>query len=292
MRNLIIITGILILCGCKNSNHLSDAYGNFEAKEIIVSSEVNGKVLSFNIEKGQIVKKGELVGIIDSVQISLKKKQLAAQLGVLNSNYQYLKMQTEVQEEQYKSLIRERDRLDNLYKDGAATLKQLDDITSQISILDKQIQATKTQFSLINSEKESVYVQIAQLDDQLKNCLIRNPISGTILEKYIEESELATVGKNLYKVSDLGVMDLKVYVSGSQLSNIKIGQNVDVYFDEDKKKNNKTEGTISWISSTAEFTPKIIQTKEERVKLVYAVIVKVRNDGSLKIGMPGEVVFN
>ncbi len=290
-KTIIILVTILSLSGCNNSNHLSDAYGNFEAKEIIVSAEASGKLLSLKLVEGQTVKENELVGIIDTIQLVLKKEQLLAQKEMINAKYQNVNMQIEVQEEQKNTLLNEKNRVENLLKDGAATTKQMDDINSQLNIIDKQIKTAKTQYSLINAEKQNVEAQMEQLNDQINKCYLRNPKKGTVLELYVEESELVNMGRNLYKLADMTTMDLRVYISGDQLSHIQIGQKVDVLYDENKKENNKLEGTISWISSSAEFTPKIIQTKEERVKLVYAVIVKVKNDGSLKIGMPGEVVF-
>ena len=293
MRRIIIITFIAIsLIGCKNRNHLSDAYGNFEAREIIISAEASGKLLSLKLEEGQLLKQNELVGIIDTTQLMLKRKQLIAQHQMIDAKFQNLNLNIDVQEEQKGTLLKEKSRIESLLKDGAATSKQMDDIISQLNILEKQIKSTKSQYSLINAEQSALKAQLEQVNDQINKCYIRNPKMGTVLEKYLEESELVTIGRNLYKLADLSTMDLRVYVSGNQIPHISIGQKVDVFYDEDKKNNAAIEGTISWISSTAEFTPKIIQTKEERVKLVYAVIVKVRNDGSLKIGMPGEVNFS
>jgi len=292
MRKLIIITTIAItLIGCSNKNNLSDAYGNFEAKEIIISAEATGRLLNFNLEEGLVIKKNELVGIIDTTQLILKRKQLLAQQQMIKAKFQNLNLQIDIQEEQKVTLLNEKDRINNLLKDGAATSKQMDDINSQLNILNKQIKSAKSQFLLINAEQSALIAQLEQVNDQIKKCYIRNPKKGTILEKYLEESELVTLGMNLYKLADLSTMDLRIYINGDQIPNINIGQKVNVLYDKDKKHNTNIEGTISWISSTAEFTPKIIQTKEERVKLVYAVIVKVKNDGSLKIGMPGEVNF-
>lgn len=283
---------LLALSACDKNKQLSDAYGNFEAKEIIVSSEANGKLLSFSVDKGQEVMKSEIIGMVDTMQLYLNKKKLYAQLDLIKSKKKSVKAQVEVQEKQKDNLLKEKNRLENLLNDGAATSKQMDDINGKFELLEKQIEATQVQYKLIRNEKAALLVQLEQIDDQLKRCGIANPINGTVLEKYVEESELVSIGRNLYKVADLRHMDLRVYVSGSQLSQIKIGQQVRVYIDKNDKENSEMEGKISWISSSAEFTPKIIQTKEERVKLVYAVLVSVKNDGSIKIGMPGEVVFS
>ncbi len=291
MKNLIIILIVLISISCNNKNNLSDAYGNFETDEIIISSEANGKLLIFNLEEGQKLNKNDVIGLIDTTQFYLKKEQVIAQLGLLMAKYSGVQAQIEVQEKQKENLLKELNRIENLLQDGAATSKQMDELTNQIELTEKQINASRTQFLSINKEKQLLYVQLKQIQDQLDKCIIVNPVKGTVLEKYIETGELATIGKNMYKLADLDNMKLRVYISGEQLPFVKIGQVVKVLIDKDAKNNRELSGAISWISSSAEFTPKIIQTKKERVNLVYAVIVRVKNDGSLKIGMPGEVVF-
>ena len=185
----------------------------------------------------------------------------------------------------------DKERIEKLLKDGAATKKQLDDINGRIDLVNSQIASIKTQNVSVISELEVVNTQISQVEESINKCNIKNPIEGIVLEKYAEENEITTFGKPLYKIADMHEMILRVYVSGSQLPQIKIGQEVEVLIDKDAKSNTKFSGIISWISESAEFTPKIIQTKEERVNMVYAVKVKVQNDGSLKIGMPGEVNF-
>ncbi|MCD4698085.1 MAG: HlyD family efflux transporter periplasmic adaptor subunit, partial [Bacteroidales bacterium] len=176
-------------------------------------------------------------------------------------------------------------------KDGAATQKQLDDITGAIDLIDSQISSIKTQYSAVLSELEVINTQVEQVEESIRKCHIYNPVEGTVLEKYAEENEITTFGKPLYKLADTREMVLRVYVSGLQLAHLKIGQEVEVLVDDDKKTNRSMTGQISWISESAEFTPKIIQTKEERINMVYAIKVRVKNDGSLKIGMPGEVNF-
>jgi HlyD family secretion protein len=199
--------------------------------------------------------------------------------------------QIDVQETQKETVLKEKRRMENLVKEKAAPEKQLDDITGQYNLIQSQILSIKSQNQAIAGEIESLAQQVKQVDDQIMRSYIVNPISGTVLEKYIEPAEIVTMGKYLYKVANLETVKLKVYVSGAMLSKIKIGQKVQVRMDEDAKQNQTLEGTISWISSQAEFTPKIIQTKEERVKQVYAVKVDVINDGRIKIGMPGEMVI-
>jgi HlyD family secretion protein len=280
-----------IAASCGNGNNNSDAYGNFEAVEILAGAEVQGKIISLDIEEGQQVKKGQVMGYIDTVPNYLRKLQLMAQTDASLAKLSQVKSQIEVQEEQRKNLLIDQKRLKNLVLANAAPTKQLDDIDGQINVVNSQIISTRVQNQAITSEIKSLQFQVAQAQDLLSKSVIRNPIDGTILEKYIEQGEIAVPGKTLYKIADLSVLRLRVYVSGAQLPNIKIGQKVAVYIDKNENENRKLEGEVSWISQQAEFTPKIIQTKEERVNLVYAVKVDVKNDGSIKIGMPGEVKF-
>jgi len=286
---LICLTAILIACNSGN-NH-SDAYGNFEAVEIQVSSEVQGKITNMNLEEGQQLQKGQIVMTIDTVQLFLKKMQLNAQMNASSSRLTQIQSQISVQEEQKKTLVREQKRLENLVAGNAAPSKQLDDINGQLDVLNSQIAATRIQNQSISFDVKAMLFQIEQTQDQITKSVVKNPVNGTVLEKYVEAGEVVTPGKVLYKIADLSVLRLRAYISGDQLSSAKIGQKVSVFIDKDKNHNQKFDGIISWISSQAEFTPKIIQTKDERVNLVYAIKVDVVNDGSLKIGMPGEVNF-
>lgn len=282
---------IIFLVSCSVKDDLSDAYGNFEVDQVIVSAEANGKLLVFNVEEGKSKNVGEVVAIIDTIDLVLKRKQLFAQKMAISSKVENIQSQIEVQEQQKKILLTDQKRVENLLKDGAATHKQLDDINGQIDLVNSQIESIKTQNATIITELEVINTQIDQINESIKKCIIENPIDGIILEKYAEENEITAFGKPLYKIAYMQDMILRIYVSGAQLSQIKIGQEVEVLIDEDEQENKKLSGIISWISESAEFTPKIIQTKEERVNMVYAVKVKVKNDGSLKIGMPGEVNF-
>lgn len=275
--------------GCSNPNDKSDAYGNFETKTVIVSSEASGKVLQLNVEKGQKIEAGFVAALIDTVQIHLKLQQIEAQKAAIEAKRQSIRAQIAVFEEQKKNLQINEKRVSQMLADGASTQKQLDDITGQIAVIDKQIESTKTQFVSINKELEVLETQQQSTIDLLNRCKIVSPATGTILETYVEQGELAAPGKPLFKMANLNELMLKVYVSGAQLPGIKIGQEVEVLVDKNAKENQSFNGKVTWISSEAEFTPKIIQTKEERVKLVYAVKVAVKNDGTLKIGMPGEV---
>ncbi|HOK51430.1 MAG: HlyD family efflux transporter periplasmic adaptor subunit [Bacteroidales bacterium] len=285
-----ILAGALLL-GCKSKRPETDAYGNFESIEVLVSSEIQGKIIDFSIQEGQQINKDQIVGYLDSVSLYYKKQQLIAQVQAAEARLFQVSDQISVQEEQMDVLDSEIKRLESLVEEDAAPTKQLDDLKNQKRILRRQIRATERQKGTISSEIRSLLYQVAQVQDQLQKCAIKNPIDGTVLEKYAEVGELAIPGKPLYKIADLSVLKLKAYVSGKQLSQIKLGQKVKVYVDDLKEKERSYSGTITWIASEAEFTPKIIQTKEERVNLVYAVKIDVKNDGYLKIGMPAEVVF-
>lgn len=292
LKNLMVFIAILpVVSACLEKGEKSDAYGNFEAREIIVSSEVQGKILKLMFEEGQILPANKVVGLVDTIQPYLKKEQLVAQKYAVSTKLNNIHAQINVQNEQKKILVKEKNRFENLLKDGAATTKQLDDIAGKINLINSQIESIRTQKSTVLSELTAINKQIEQIEDQIKRCKIINPIFGTVLEKYIEPHEIVIPGRAIYKIADLREMILRVYISGNQLSRISIGQKVEVLIDKNERETRVLEGTVSWISQQAEFTPKIIQTKEERVNLVYAVKVHMKNDGSLKIGMPGEVNF-
>lgn len=292
MKYKIYIIFIAVLfAACRQKEKGSDAFGNFETETIIISSESSGKILKLNIEKGQQLNTGEIAALIDTTQIFLKIRQLESQIAAVQSKKQTVSAQINVFKEQKKNLKVNLQRIENMLKDGAATQKQFDDIEGQINVIDTQIASTKTQFSSLEKELEVFRVQKETILDQLRRCKITSPANGTVLETYAEQGELATPGKPLLKMADLSELNLKVYVSGDQLPKVKLGQNVEVLVDKSETENQSFKGKVTWISSEAEFTPKIIQTKEERVKLVYAVKIKVKNNGTIKIGMPGEVVF-
>jgi HlyD family secretion protein len=282
---------LIAITACNKNNERSDAYGNFEANEIIISSEANGKLLFLSIEEGQQLDQGEWIGVVDTTDMVLKRKQLKAQKQAILSNIQNIEAQIEVQEQQKKNLLIDKERVEKMLKDAAATQKQLDDINGAIDVIEKQIASTKTKYASIKAEQEVIDTQVAQVKESIQKCRVINPVKGTVLEKFAESNEIAAFGKPLYKIADMDELILRVYVSGAQLPDIKLGQQVQVLIDKNEKENTELTGTVSWISASAEFTPKIIQTKEERVNLVYAVKVRVKNDGGLKIGMPGEINF-
>ena len=286
------ICGALVVAGCTSGENLSDAYGNFESTEVVISSEANGKLLSFAIDEGQKIEKGKHIGLVDTLQLSLKRQQLVASQKAVRSKVSGVLAQIDVLEEKKAVALTEKARLEKLLENQAATPKQLDDANGQISVLEREIRAIRMQNVTILSEAEALASQIAQLSDQISKSIIINPMNGVVLTKYTEPFEITAYGKPLYKIAHLDTLYLRAYISGSQLPHIRLGQRVDVLIDEDQDENRTLSGEISWISSQAEFTPKTIQTKEERVNLVYAVKVRVANpDGVIKIGMPGEVRF-
>ena len=285
----IIITFILItLMSCNGNGEKADGYGNFEATETTISSEANGKLLSLDAEEGDILEKNAIVGIIDTVQLSLKRNQLLAAKNTVFSKSRNVLSQREVLKEQLKVAENDQKRIKNLIKENAATPKQLDDINGHIDILKQQMKSVETQNAPIVNEVKSIEIQIQQIEDQIEKSIIKNPLKGTVLVKYAEPNEITAFGKPLYKIADLDEMTLRVYISETQLASIKVGQEVSVKIDSNEQMKSY-KGAVTWVSETAEFTPKIIQTKEERVNLVYAVKVLVKNDGSLKIGMPAEM---
>ena len=279
------LTIALISC---NNNNKADGYGNFEAVEITVSAENNGKLNQFSVEEGQTIANGKIVGVIDTIPLALKKEQLMVSKNIISSKSSGVLSQISVLNAQLKTAKISQTRIQNLIKENAGTQQQLDAINGQIDVINQQIRSVEIQNAPVVNELKSIDVQISQLEDQLQKSLITNPIDGTVLVKYAEPNEITSFGKPLYKIADVSTMQLKIYISEKQLASIKIGQKVTVKIDTNSDLKNY-EGTISWISSEAEFTPKIIQTKEERVNLVYAVKIDVQNDGSLKIGMPAEM---
>jgi HlyD family secretion protein len=292
-RNGMLLLAIVLmafLSSCSHQSSLSDGYGNFDAHaEVIVSSQTMGELMAFNVEEGQLLKKGQIVGLVDTTQLHLKKRVLQNQKKVVASRLENIRATLAVQQQQLQINQVNQRRIQNLYNSKAATQKQLDDINGLVALNKKQMRATETQKKNIYTELKSLDAQIAQINESIRQSLVDNPVNGTVLVKYAERGELATPGKPLYKIANLKTLELKAYISGSQLSHVKLGQKVKVYFDKDRNTNEAVQGTIIWISSQAEFTPKTIQTKQERVNLVYAVKVKVSNaQGKIKIGMPGE----
>lgn len=295
VKNIFMTAAAVTLCACNNNDTAYDASGVFETTEVIVSAKGTGEILSFNVEEGQNVNKGEELGRIDTQQLLLKKNQLSSSISATDSRRLDEGRQVASLKQQIANLRRERKRFAELLKADAATEKQLDDIDYQIEVLQRQLAATQEQISSNNSslvnQSTSIEAQLAQLDDQIDNSLIVSPITGTILTKYAEQGEYASPGRALFKVADVKRMKLRAYITAGQLTSLKIGQKVKVYADQGDSGRKEYEGTVTWISDKAEFTPKTIQTRDERVNLVYAVKIDVSNDGLIKRGMYGDVKF-
>lgn len=298
-----------VIAGCNWNKNIADASGTFEVDEVVVSSEVTGQIKALNIDEGSILKKDSIVGYIDSVPLSLQKAQVEATINALHQktmnvapSIKLLKDQIAVQKVQLENAVNEKARTERLIKADAATTKQLDDWNTQIDVLQKQIAVTQqqikvqetttgTQNSSVLSEYKPLQKSVAQIEDQLKRTNITNPINGTVLTKYAMTGEFTTPGKALYKIGDLSVITLRAYITGTQLAEIRLNQQVKVLVDSTATRYREYPGQITWISDKAEFTPKTIQTQDERANLVYAIKIHVKNDGLLKIGMYGEVKF-
>ncbi len=282
---------LLFMAACTRAKDKPDAYGTFEATEVTVSSQANGRILWLALEEGQDLDSGKIVGVIDTTDLSLKRFQVIAQRDATASRRADLEAQIAVYQQNKANALVDQERIEKMFKDGSATRKQVDDIHAALNVIDKQIASIETQFNGLRDQVAGLERQTDQISNSMRDARIINPVKGTVLTKFAEANEITTYGKPVYKIADLTELNLRVYVSGAQLSHVKTGQKVEVRFDQDEKTLKKTEGIVSWISPTAEFTPKTIQTKEERVNLVYAVKVRVKNDGRLKIGMPGEIKF-
>lgn len=293
MRHLILFSlASLLLMACGNDKYTYDASGTFEATEILVSSEANGKIMQLDIEEGDRLAAGTIVGYVDSTQLYLRKMQLAASLRSVDIRKPDIRKQIAVLEQQIATARTEQQRQENLVRAKAGNQKQLDDIIHNIEYLQKQLDAQYSSLSKTtggaDAEVEGLQYHIMQLDDQLMKSRILNPQAGTVLVKYAEPGEVTTTGKPLYKIADTDLLYLRAYVTADQLSRLKLGQSLRVFADygDDRR---EYPGTISWISEQSEFTPKGIQTKDERANLVYAIKIAVRNDGFLKIGQYGEM---
>lgn len=308
-QTLFSILIMAALASCRTGDEEFDASGSFEADEVVISSQLAGQLLSFNVEEGDSLALGQVVGTIDAQALNLQKEQVQAAIRSLSEKtatvapqVELLQNQIAVQREQLAYLQRERERTERLVAADAATGKQLDDLTSQIQVLQKQIRVTQQQIDVqrtgtatqnraVLSERAPLQKQVAQVEEQLSKANIVNTMGGVVTTTYVEPGEVTAPGKALYKIADLSVMTLRAYVTGAQLPEIRLNQPVTVYVDKGADDYRTYKGTITWISNKAEFTPKTIQTKDERANLVYAVKIRVPNDGYLKMGMYGEVRF-
>lgn len=294
MKKVLYIAVSLLAIACSKEAEF-DAQGTFEATEVVVSSEATGRILNFDIEEGMTIVANQAVGTIDSLQLHLQRKQLLAQQSALLTSRPDVKKQVASLREQIVKQKSELRRVENMLSDGAATQKQKDDIEAQIKILEGQLEATLSTLdkntSTINDNSVALEAQIAALDDRISKCRILSPVGGTVLVKYAEAGELASVGKPLMKIADLKNIYLRAYFTSDQLANIKLGDEVKVVADFGGEERYDYTGRVAWISSESEFTPKTIQTKDSRANLVYAVKIAVENDGRLKIGLAGEVIL-
>lgn len=295
MKNfsLILVLSVLI-CSCKTAEK-SDAYGNFEADEIIVSSEGNGKLMRFSIDEGSHVEQGTEVGYIDTVQLNLKRNQLCASIEALRAKMPDKAAQIDVIKERLQTAQFEQRRLEKLVASQSATQKQLDDMVASVALIERELLQLRSSLSIqertLLAEAKPLEAQIAQIDDQIAKSIVVNPIKGTVLTTFVHESELMSQGKPLYKIADVDNIILKAYIGQEQLPELKLADTVRVFIDIQNGGYKEYSGSVEWVSDKAEFTPKVIQTKDERINLVYAFKVRVKNDGAIKIGMPGEVRF-
>lgn len=286
-----IILPIIFLAGCSDEE-ISDAYGQFEADETTISAKASGELLAFTASEGTELQVGQQVAQIDTTDLMLQKEELQAQLKATESRLDNIDAEIAVQKEQLETAQKNLTRTQALVTEGAATEQQLDDAEGRVRTLQRQIDALQTQKQSIRSEINATRSRLKQVDQQLNDAQVVNPVNGTVLNNYVEQHELVKQGQPLYQIANLDTLELRVYISGAQLPSVRLDQTVNVLIDKNAEENQRLNGRVSWIADEAEFTPRMIQTKEERVTQVYAVKVRVPNpNGTLKIGMPGEVNF-
>jgi HlyD family secretion protein len=288
---LLIAIALVLLGSCKKNTSQADAFGNFEATEVIISAETNGRILQFNAAEGSEINQGSEIALIDTTLLHLQKAEIDAGIKSVRTRIISINAQNDILDQQIENLEVNIRRIEKMLKDDAATQKQSDDLTGQVAVLQKQIAANNTQKGSVAAELMVYETKKTTVNEQVKRSSVKSPLKGTIIEKYSEAGEITAAGRPLVKIADLSVVKLKVYVSGAQLGSVKIGKQCTVRTDSGEKGYVLFQGIISYVSGKAEFTPKIIQTKEERVTLVYAVNIDVVNDGTLKSGMPGEAIF-
>jgi len=288
----LLFIAFIIIAGCSNKTGEADSYGNFESTEVVVSAETNGRIIRFDPKEGSLIEKGSELALIDTTLLYLQKGEIEAGIQSVRTKIGIINSQNDIIVQQIANIRVNIKRIEKMVKDDAATLKQLDDLTGQEAVMQRQITANNTQKTSVAAELSVFESKKATINEQLSRSSVKSPLSGTLIEKYSEAGEITAAGKPLAKIADMSVMKLKAYVSGSQIGKIMTGQQCTVRIDDGNKGYKSFTGKISYISEKAEFTPKIIQTKEERVTLVYAVNIDVINDGSLKSGMPGEAIFS
>lgn len=287
----ILIIATITTISCDNDMSESDAYGHFESRAVVVSAEQQGIVRQFSINEGDQIEAGMLVGWIDTLSLDIQRKHVLAQLETIKAKRTTARAQTAIVDEELKTVDYEIQRFENLVANDAIPVKQLDDLQAKKRVLIRQKDLQKAQEAAIEAEMNALSTQLLSIEDQVRKCKIMNPISGKVLHTHIEQFEMTSPGRPLFTIANLDTLDLRIYVTGDQLSSIRLGMNVQVLYDSGNKNIATTGGIISRIANQAEFTPKFLQTREERVSMVYAVMVQVPNDGALQIGMPAEVRF-
>jgi len=289
MKRITIILLLALILGCKSNTNRSDAYGNFEAEESLISAETGGKIILMNRSKGDLVNIGDVLAIIDTTQLHLQKQSLLSQQETILSQKNGIETQVDILLAERENLVRDQERYQNLLDTKAIPQKQKDDIDGIINVMDKKIANIRSQTITLDKNLQTQQIQLQISNDKLYRCYITAPISGTILENYHELGEFVSVGKPLFKIAKIDELILNAYVSETQLSEFSLGQSVSVFTDKADNQLTKHPGKIIYVSPQAEFTPKIVQTSDQRTSLVYRIEISVVNDGSLKIGMPGEV---
>ena len=288
-QTLAILFVATFTISCSNNENDPDAYGNFEVDEITISSKTQGELLEFNIEEGQTLTAGKIVGYVDTINLHLKRAELRASSSSVEAQRKNIQAQIQLSKDDLARIEKDKKRIESMYAKKAATQKQLDDVNSAADIAQKRLDVLHTQFLSVEAQIESIDAKNQQLDHNLNDAIVSNPINGTVLTKLANQHELVVPGRALYTMANLEEIKLKAYITGAQLSSVIIGQEVQVFIDGPDKEFITYNGKIIWISDEAEFTPKNIQTREERIAQVYAVKILVVNDGKIKIGMPGEV---
>ncbi|MFH0735542.1 MAG: HlyD family efflux transporter periplasmic adaptor subunit [bacterium] len=291
----IITIPFFILNGCNTDTSKNDANGNFESTEIMVSAEASGKIIGLKLEEGQNLNSNQIVGKIDTTELYLQKKQIEATISALDKKLPDPTANIEILKSELENAQKEKLRSENLFKANSITQQQYDNVLTQVDVLERKIKAENYNAAIssksILSEKEPLLRQIDQINEKISKCNIINPIQGCVIGKYHEQGEMIVAGNPIYKIADLRTLNLRAYVTENQIHQIKIGQNVKIFVDKSDGNYKEYRGILTWISDQSEFTPKMIQTKEERVNFVYAIKIKVENDGGIKIGMPAEVKF-
>jgi HlyD family secretion protein len=280
------------VAGCANDDDTPDAYGHFETKSVAVSAERSGLLVEYAVNEGALLEKDQIVGLVDTSMLAMQRILLHAKIDAAKAKIPTIVAQSAVIDEQIAALDNEIARFRNLFSRGAATMKQVDDMESQRRVLVRQIELQSSNRRSLEAEIRAISTELQTIDDQVRRSIIRNPIMGTVLQSYAERHEMAALGKPLYTVASLDTLDLRIYVTGDQLSSLQLGMKVNVYYDVAGGKMESVPGYISTISTQAEFTPKFLKTKDERTSMVYAVLLRVGNNGKLNVGMPAEVMFN